>query len=85
MNTELSDSAYLLDDVLYIKLDQPGLPAINEAAFLRLQELTEANRLLRALCRESADAYERGYHQALKDSAAVREGGKDPMNNDLRR
>ena len=57
---------YWLDGVLYVNTDYrlateltadgPQLPAINQAAFDRLQELTEENNRLRSECRECADA-----------------------------
>ena len=75
---ELDGAYYWLDSVLYVNSDHPEadaleansiLPAINQAAFNRLKELTETNRLLRAENRECADAYQRGYTQGVADAA----------------
>ena len=75
---KLDGAYYWLDGVLYVNTDHPEadalvvdsvLPAINQTAFNRLQELTETNRLLRAECRECADAYQRGYSQGVADAA----------------
>lgn len=76
----LGDACFVVDGIVYInadhpaaatfQADRPDMPAINQIAFKRLLELAEANRRLRATCRESADAYQRGYTQGMADAAA---------------
>jgi hypothetical protein len=77
---DLDGAYYWLDGVLYfnsdheraaeLRFNEPRLPAINQAAFDRLQELTETNRRMRSELRECADAYQRGYSQGIADAAA---------------
>ena len=92
---DLDGAYYWLDGVLYANTDhhgaveliadEPWLPAINQAAFDRLQELTETNRRMRSELRECADAYQRGYTQGLTDAAAsVMESATDEGGNRTR-
>jgi hypothetical protein len=90
--SDLDGRYYWLDGVLYANTDHHGaaelraaqslMPAINQAAFDRLQELTETNRRMRSELRECADAYQRGYTQGLADAAAsVMESATDEGGN----
>ena len=93
--SDLDGRYYCLDGVLYANTDhhgaaelsaaQPSMPAINQAAFDRLQELTETNRRLRSTIREHVDAYQRGYTQGIADAAAsVMESATDKGGNRTR-